>query len=82
MISWLNTLPKTINEDMKDLIRDLFDRMITPLLNFIRKGGAKVLNDVIFVYVLLILELAPAVFLFLYFLNGTYSKGGLIQGGL
>jgi len=44
MISWLDTLPKTINEDMKDLIRDLFDRMITPLLNFIRKGGTKELS--------------------------------------
>ena len=43
MLSWLNTLPKTINEDMKDLIRDLFDRMITPLLDFVRKGGFKVL---------------------------------------
>lgn len=42
MISWLNTIPKTINEDMRDLIRDLFDRMLTPLLNFIRKGGVKV----------------------------------------
>ena len=42
MISWLNTLPKTINEDMRDLIRDLFDRLLPALLNFVRKGGVKV----------------------------------------
>ncbi len=43
MISWLNTLPKTINEDSRDLIRDLFDRMLPALLNFVRKApGVKV----------------------------------------
>ena len=42
MISWLATLPKTINEDMRDLVKDLFDRMLPPLLNFVRKSGAKV----------------------------------------
>ena len=44
LISWLSTLPKTINEDGKDLIRDLFDRMLPALLNFVRKGGVRVRN--------------------------------------
>ena len=44
LLSWLNTLPKTLKEDNKELIRDLFDRMETALLQFIRKGGFKV-ND-------------------------------------
>jgi hypothetical protein len=35
-------LPKTLKEDNKELIRDLFDRMETALLQFIRKGGFKV----------------------------------------
>ena len=42
LLSWLNTLPKTLKEDNKELIRDLFDRMETALLQFIRKGGFKV----------------------------------------
>ena len=42
MISWMNTLPKTLNEENKELIRDLFERMEEALLQFIRKGGVKV----------------------------------------
>ena len=42
LLSWLNTLPKTLKEDNKELIRDLFDRMETALLQFVRKGGHKV----------------------------------------
>ena len=44
MLSWFNTLPKTINEDMKDLILENFDRIIPPLLCFIRKSSVKVRN--------------------------------------
>ncbi|CAB4032385.1 dynein heavy chain 7, axonemal-like [Paramuricea clavata] len=53
LLSWLNTLPKTLKEDNKELIRDLFDRMETALLQFIRKGGFKELsptNDANLVY--------------------------------
>ena len=42
MTSWMNTLPKTLNEENKELIRDLFERMEDALLQFIRKGGFKV----------------------------------------
>ncbi|XP_028408947.1 dynein heavy chain 7, axonemal-like [Dendronephthya gigantea] len=53
LLSWLNTLPKTLKEDNKELIRDLFDRMETALLQFVRKGGHKELsptNDANLVY--------------------------------
>ena len=43
MTSWMNTLPKTLNDENKELIRDLFERMEDALLQFIRKGGFKVL---------------------------------------
>ena len=42
MVSWLNTLPKSVNNEMKELISDNFDRLVPCLLNFIRKGGGKV----------------------------------------
>jgi dynein heavy chain len=42
LTSWLNTLPKTLNEENKELIKDLFDRMEEALLQFVRKGGYKV----------------------------------------
>jgi len=41
-LSWLNTLPKSINSEMKELILENFDRLVPPLLNFLRKGGVKV----------------------------------------
>lgn len=44
LLSWLNTLPTTINDDMKDLITENFDRLVPPMLNFIRKGGVKELS--------------------------------------
>ena len=47
LLSWLNTLPKTLKEDNKELIRDLFDRMETALLQFIRKGGFKVMKPAV-----------------------------------
>lgn len=42
LLSWLNTLPKTLKEDNRELIRDLFERMETCLLQFVRKGGFRV----------------------------------------
>ncbi|EDO27808.1 predicted protein, partial [Nematostella vectensis] len=36
LTSWLHTLPKTLNEENKELIKDLFDRMEEALLQFIR----------------------------------------------
>jgi len=42
LTSWLNTLPKTLNDENKELIKDLFDRMEEALLQFVRKGGYKV----------------------------------------
>ncbi|KXJ28065.1 dynein heavy chain 7, axonemal [Exaiptasia diaphana] len=41
LTSWLNTLPKTLNDENKELIKDLFDRMEEALLQFVRKGGYK-----------------------------------------
>ncbi|KAM9486845.1 dynein axonemal heavy chain 7-like [Clarias gariepinus] len=38
MISWLNTLPSTLSLEQKDLITELFDRMMAPCLQLIRKG--------------------------------------------
>ena len=38
-----STLPKTLNEENLELIKDLFDRMEEALLQFVRKGGFKVM---------------------------------------
>ena len=43
LVSWLSTLPKTLNEENLELIKDLFDRMEEALLQFARKGGFKVM---------------------------------------
>lgn len=43
LVSWLSTLPKTLNEENLELIKDLFDRMEEALLQFVRKGGFKVM---------------------------------------
>ena len=43
LVSWLSTLPKTLNEENLELIKDLFDRMGEALLQFVRKGGFKVM---------------------------------------
>ena len=45
LVSWLNTLPKTLNEENRELIKDMFDRMEEALLQFVRKGGFKVNYD-------------------------------------
>ena len=43
MLSWLNTLPATVRAEHKDLIAGLFDRMLPPCIQLIRKA-TKVLN--------------------------------------
>ena len=42
MQSWINTLPKTLTEEHKDLIVSLFTRMVPSCLDFVRKSGFKV----------------------------------------
>lgn len=42
MVSWLNTLPEGVTEEIKEVITELFDRMIIPVQQWLRKGGAKV----------------------------------------
>jgi len=42
LISWLKTLPEGITDEHKELITGFFDRMVTPVLEWLRKGGAKV----------------------------------------
>lgn len=43
VLSWLNTLPTTVNATHKDLITALFDRILPTCLQLIRKA-TKVLN--------------------------------------
>lgn len=43
LLSWLNTLPATVNAVHKDLITALFDRILPACLQLIRKA-TKVLN--------------------------------------
>ncbi|KAM9486848.1 dynein axonemal heavy chain 7-like, partial [Clarias gariepinus] len=38
MISWLNTLPSTLSCVQKDLVTELFDRMLPSCLQLVRKG--------------------------------------------
>ena len=47
LLSWLNTLPEGVTPEIKDLILGFFDRMILPVLQWLRKGGAKVLSWVV-----------------------------------
>ena len=42
MISWLNTLPEGVSDEIKEVITELFDRMVIPVTQWIRKGSAKV----------------------------------------
>lgn len=42
MESWMNTLPATVTAKNKELIRELYTRMVPCCLNFVRKGGFKV----------------------------------------
>lgn len=40
--SWLNTMPDTITQESKDMMMELYTRMIPCCLNFVRKSGFKV----------------------------------------
>lgn len=42
MQSWLNTMPDTITQENKELMIELYARMIPCCLNFVRKSGCKV----------------------------------------
>lgn len=42
MLSWLNTLPEGITPAHKMMITELFDRMITPVQQWLRKGSVRV----------------------------------------
>ena len=42
LLSWLTTLPEGVTQEIKDLILGFFDRMVIPVLQWLRKGGAKV----------------------------------------
>ena len=44
MQSWLNILPPTITDEKKELITELYTRMVPCCLNFVRKSGCKVGN--------------------------------------
>lgn len=44
LTSWLNTLPPTITDDLKELIEELYLRIIPPCLDFVRKAGFKELS--------------------------------------
>ena len=40
--SWLNTLPETITDEHKELIKGMYTRMVPTCLDFVRKSGFKV----------------------------------------
>ena len=40
--SWLNTLPDVFTAELKELMFDMYIRIVTPCLEFVRKGGFKV----------------------------------------
>ena len=40
--SWLNTLPPVFTANIKELISDMYLRIVAPCLEFVRKGGFKV----------------------------------------
>lgn len=39
--SWMSTLPQTLDEKLKKVLNDLFERFVDPCLQLIRKGGLK-----------------------------------------
>ncbi|CAK8675251.1 unnamed protein product [Clavelina lepadiformis] len=44
LMSWLNTLPEGVNDELKTMIQGFFDRMVTPVTQWLRKGGVKELS--------------------------------------
>ena len=53
LLSWLKTLPETITQVKKELITENFDRVVNPLLAFLRKSGVKVRLVIVLLHVLL-----------------------------
>ncbi len=45
MLSWLNAMPSSVTDTHKEVMTDLFDRMIPPCLEFVRKSGVKVIDN-------------------------------------
>lgn len=43
LISWMNTLPATFTDPLKELIVSLYHRMVPSCLDFVRKSGFKVM---------------------------------------
>nr|XP_033343017.1 dynein heavy chain 7, axonemal [Megalopta genalis] len=43
LISWLNTLPSTFTEHLRNHLSDMYTRFCPPLLHLLRRGGVKVL---------------------------------------
>lgn len=44
LISWLNTLPSTLNEFHKNTLKSMFFRFCEPLIWLLRRGGVKVIR--------------------------------------
>lgn len=44
LTSWMNTLPPSINEHVKNHLEEMYVRFCPPLLHLIRRVGAKVGN--------------------------------------
>ncbi len=44
LISWLNTLPPTMTDELKELIKQLYKRILPACYEFVRKGGFKELS--------------------------------------
>ena len=42
LLSWLNTLPELVPDEVKDYLRELFLRFCPTLTHLVRKGGLKV----------------------------------------
>ena len=43
--SWMNTLPPVIDERVKTLLEEYFNKMVGPTLQWLRRGGARVRWD-------------------------------------
>lgn len=44
LISWLNTLPPSMTDDLKEIITDMYKHVLPPCYDFVRKGGFKELS--------------------------------------
>ena len=44
LVSWLNTLPPTMTDNLKETIEEMYKRILPPCYNFVRKGGFKELS--------------------------------------